>query len=197
MVGIDAAPLAGELARRLDWPVLDRELLERMAGHDTTRRRLYSTMDGRDLGWAESVLRPLLHGLETRDDYFHRLVDTVLALARQAPAIFVGRGEDLVLPRADGFRVRLVATRAHRLASFARRTGRSAAEAGEELARVERERREYVQHHFRVEPDDPVRFDLALNVERWETPAAAALVIDAYERRRGGALRRVEGERAS
>jgi len=183
-VGVDIGDIGQELGRRLGWPVFHRDLLDRMAGDDQTRRRLYATMDGRDLGWAESILRPLLLGMERRDDYFHRLVDLVLAMVRQAPAIFVGRGIDLMLPRERGLRVRLTAGEAYRRGQLARETGLSAEGAAAELARVEREREQFIRHHFRCGQEDPARFDLALNVERWEPIAAADLILAARERLR-------------
>jgi len=182
MVGVEAEPIAAELGRRLGWPVFDRQLLDGMAGDDRTRRRLYATMDERDLGWAETILRPLLHGMGRRDDYFHRLVDLVLALVRQAPAVFVGRGIDLVLPRELGFRVRLTAGVEHRRRTLARLLGVAESAAGDELVRVEREREQYLQRHFHHAAGDPSRFDLALNVERWTPQAAVELIVGAHER---------------
>ena len=51
MVGVGHRAVTRPLGERLGWPVLDRQLLESMAGDDDLRQRIYHTMDQRDLGW--------------------------------------------------------------------------------------------------------------------------------------------------
>ncbi len=178
MVGIDTGELAAELGRRLGWPVFDKELLEAMAGDDFTRRQLYATMDERDLGWTEEVVRSLLRHELDRNDYFHRLCETLLSLARQASSIFVGRGADLILPSSRGFRVRLVAARSRRIRDFAHAYGMSEVEAAKALERVERERGEFFRHHFQRDPHDPTRHDLTINLDRFTVPQTVELILE-------------------
>ena len=82
MVGINGRPVAFGLAERLGWPAFHREILEVMAGDDRLRRRIYATLDQRDLSWGEDILHRLL------DEGFH-LNDLVMdARAQVAPAPF-------------------------------------------------------------------------------------------------------------
>ncbi len=182
MVGVDAGPVAAALGERLGWPVFDKELLEVMAGDDRSRRIIYAEMDERDLTWWEAVIRPLIEGQFRRDDYFHRLCDTVLALARQAPAVFVGRGADRILPAGRGLRVRLTASLEARLAAVAVRLGGDRERARAEIARIEEERRHFFLHRFDIAPDDPARHDLSLNLDRWTPGEAVALILAARAR---------------
>jgi hypothetical protein len=184
MVGIDIGDLAAELGRRLGWPVFGKEILEAMAGDDFVRRQIYATMDERDLGWTEEVLRSLLRQELGRNDYFHRLSETLLSLARQASSIFVGRGGDLILPADRGFRVRLVASPASRVRAYRELHGVSAAEAETALERVERERSEFFRHHFHREAQDPTRHDLTINLDRFTLLQAVDLILEARRIRR-------------
>ena len=171
MVGVGHEAVTRPLGERLGWPVLDRELLESMAGDDRLRQRIYRTMDQRDLGWWESAVRAVMDGEFVRDDYFHRLCETLLSLARQGSCVFVGRGADLVLPPDQGLRIRLVASREARVSWLAA--------ALAEIERIERQRAAFIQGHFGVAADDPLRHDLVFNLERVTPEQAVELILAA------------------
>jgi hypothetical protein len=178
-VGTEGKEVAVRLGERLGWPVFDRQVLEAMAGDNERRRQIYASMDERDLGWWEETLRSLMEGEFVRNDYFRRLCETLLSLARQGHSIFLGRGADLVLPRDRGFRVRLMAPRARRLGHFARAHGLSREEALREMDRIESERKRFFQRHFGVDVDDPWRYDMTINLDRFSAGQAAELILHA------------------
>ncbi len=182
-VGAGGLQFGTALAERLKWPLFDKEILQVMAGDDSVRRRIYESMDERDLTWREATLRSVLQPEIVKDDYFRRLTYTVLSLARQGRAVFLGRGADCILPQQIGLRVRLVApfdTRAQRMAD---RQGLTLEQAREEVARIEQERADFIRHHFGVDMDDPTRFDLAINLGRISTAQAVELVVGECKRR--------------
>jgi len=184
IVGAGGREVATLLAEKLGWPVFDRELLTTMAGDDQVRARIYGSMDERDLGWIEDTLRTLMQHEYCKNDYFHRLTATVLGLARQGPAVFVGRSADLILPKETGLRVRIIAPRALCVEKFARYADMSTDRASEEVDRVERERCDFVKHHFHVDQCDmPMRFDLQINAERFTVPQAVDLILAAMPMR--------------
>ena len=178
MVGIDDT-VAAAVAGALDWPVFSRELLEAMAGDDPVRRRLYDYMDQRDLTWWDETVLAVMDREYTTNDYFRRLCETVLSLVRKGHAVFVGRGADLILPRDAGLRVRLVSSPASRAESLARSLGIDVEEAGHRMRETEHERAEFLQHHFQVQAEDPLRHDLLVNLDRWSTEEAVRLILEA------------------
>ncbi len=178
-VGCPADEVAALLTDRLGWPKFDKEILDAMAGDDELRRRVYSTMDERDMGWMEEALRSLMQPEITRNDYFHRLTQTVLSLARQGHAVFLGRGVDLILPRMLGLRVRLVASPAWCVERYATASNSSAADAREAINRIEQERAMFIERHFKVDPHDLSRHDLVINMDRWTPQQAADLILQA------------------
>jgi cytidylate kinase len=185
MVGVGQEEITRPLGARLGWPVLDRELLEAMAGDDRVRQRIYRNMDQRDLGWWEAAVRSVMIGEYVRNDYFHRLTETLLSLARQGSCVFVGRGADLVLPRDHGLRVRLMAPREARLRRFGRAQQLEPAQAAAEMERIERQRGAFIQGHFGVAADDPSRHDLVINLEQVTAEQAVELILAARRVVRG------------
>jgi cytidylate kinase len=171
------------LGQRLGWPVFDKEILHHMAGDDQVRKRLYEKMDERDTNWLESVLRGLLQGDFRKEDYFHRLSEAVLALARQGPAVFLGRGADCILPQDRGLRVRLLAPQEARVREFARRGHCDQKAAQARIAETERERDEFFRNHFNTTRFDLTRFDLLINLGRVSHDHAVELIITALHLR--------------
>jgi len=179
LVGIDGHEVADLLGERLQWPVFDRQVLDLMAGNDEVRRRLYAAMDEHDLKWWQSAMSPLVVGRFVVDDYFHRLCDAILALARKSACIFLGRGAELILPPESGVRVRLVAGLASRIRDAATARGLTSNEARAWIEREEAERAGFFRRYFKAEPADPARYDLALNLDRMSPEIAAELILAA------------------
>lgn len=171
------------LAERLQWPLFDREILREMAGNDQTRGALYERLDERDASWLEQTLRSIIVTTFQRDDYFHRLTETVLALARKGPAVFLGRGCDLMLPRDRGLRVQITASLKKRIQAFAVRTNIPEALAAPEVERVDRERAEFRRHHFGDTANDPVRHDLVIVMDHFTPAQAVELIVTALKLR--------------
>jgi cytidylate kinase len=176
-VGTVGRGIADVLAERLGWPVFDREILDAMAGDDAMRRQIYESMDQRDLTWWEETLRSLMQSEFVRNDYFKKLSETILVLARQGRCVFLGRGADLLLPGDVGFRVRLVEPLGERVARVARVHDLTEREAEAWIDRLERQRQRFFYRHFGIEVGDPVRFDLTVNLSRFSSSAAVDVIL--------------------
>ena len=147
-----------------------------MARDDEVRESLYRSMDERDLSWFESVFRTLAQQEFRKNDYFHRLTQVILWLGRQGPAIYVGRSADLILPKDKGLRVKVIASMERCIENFARYNNTSPEQARREIDRIERERREFVENHFHVDPDTATRFDLQIRVDRFATSQVVEII---------------------
>ena len=178
-VGSGGVEVAKGLAERLDWPFFDREILAAMAGDDQTRQRRYERTDERDASWFEETARGILHGHFSNTDYVYRLTETVLSIARQGHAVFLGRGAGLILPPDQGLRVRIVAPESRCVSTLASRHGLEPEEAEEIRRRVERERQDFFQGHFKGDPADPLQHDLTINLARYSLEQAVDLLFEA------------------
>lgn len=183
MAGMDLEPVVNLLGEHLKWPVFDREILNAMAGDDKLRRQIYDSLDQRDLAWWDEALRSFVYGDFGRNDYFRRLCETLLSLARQGSCIFVGRGADLVLPPERGFRIRLTSARQNRVAQFAQRHNLDSKRAEAKLDELEARRANFFKRHFHVAEDEATRHDLVLNLDRYGAEQAVGLILAARRAR--------------
>ena len=182
-VGSAGDQVAMQLADRLGWPCFDKEILQHMAADDQVRTRLYEKMDQRDTSWLESVLRWVLQGEFRREDYAHRLSETILTLARQGPAVFLGRGADFILPQDRGLRVRLLAPREACISGFFQQNQCDEKAARSRIEQIEGERKEFFRNQFGKVKADPTRFDLLLNLDRVSHDEAIELILTALQLR--------------
>lgn len=178
-VGAGGGAIAAALGERLGWPVFDQQILNVMAGDDESRQRVYASMDERDLTWCEEVLRSLMGHEFKRNDYFHCLSRTIVGLARQGPAVFLGRGADVILPRDKGLRVRLVAPMRMCVANYAARHNLPPEKAEAAVRENEKNRAEFVRHHFHIATDAPDRFDLVINLGTFSAEKTVELILAA------------------
>lgn len=179
MVGAGGHRIATELAARTQWPLFDREILHVMSGDDTLRNKVYAELDERDRNWIEETFRWVVQGEFRKDDYFHRLTETVLAIARQGHAIFLGRGADLMLPRERGLRVQLNASPEDCATNLALREGLDETKARAEVDRIQHERTEFVRRYFGKRATDALRHDLIINTSQFTPPQSADLIVSA------------------
>jgi cytidylate kinase len=107
----------------------------------------------------------------------------VSTLGQRGMAVVVGRGASAILPAARTLRVLIVAPAADRAARLAAARGLSAAEAEQRLAAEDAARRSFLRDRLGVEGDDPLAYDLVVNLEHLSTDSGAALVVDALRRR--------------
>ncbi len=182
-VGAGGSRFAAALHAAIGWPLFDREILHAMSEDDRSCEALYQWMDERDMGWLEYILDHTVRGRFPPHDYFHKLSKMILAIARGGHAIFLGRAADLILPRDHGLRVWIVAPRERRVAGFAARYDLTPDLAARETDRIERERAQFIRHHFNCAHDDPMRFDMVLNLDRFGVDAAVSVVVEALRAR--------------
>jgi cytidylate kinase len=183
--GTYGAAIAREIGDRLGWPVYDRELLQRIADDIGVHRKLLDSVDERQESWLSECVSRLFAVPEVNQTvYFRRLIETLLSLATHGECVIVGRGATQVLPSASTLRVRVVAPLEHRIAAVQRERSITHAKAADEVATKDRERDRFVATHFKIDPANPVHYDLVLNVARFSTKECADLILDALDRMR-------------
>ena len=100
----------------------------------------------------------------------------------EGKVVIVGRGGNLILPGGDGVRVRLVALEEHRIAALVEREGLSLEAAVQALKKQDADRADFIRRHFRVDSNDPTRFDMVLNLSTIGMDTAVDLICQAARR---------------
>jgi len=181
--GTPGTSVAQAVGQRLNWPVYDHELLERIAREMGLRTELLESVDERHKSWLlESVEAFGTAPVVSQSAYVKHLVQTILSLGTHGRCVIVGRGSAHLLPAEKTLRVRLIAALPDRVAFVGRRLGVSPEEAARWGGQKDRDRTRVVRDHFQKDPDDPHLYDLLLNSSRWSIDECAELIVEAVKR---------------
>lgn len=188
MYGALGAEVAGAVARRLEFDLFDRQLVDRIAESAGVRQQVVASLDERQ----QDLISEYLAGLYLRDrftgaDYVEHLYRVLLTIGQHGRAVIVGRGSQFVLAPDRTLRVRAVAPRELRVRRIAERHGLSRDQAQAEVMRRDEERRELCWSRFERDVDDVLAYDLVVNTASCSSEQAAAVIRCAFEARfRGG-----------
>lgn len=185
------------IGKRLNWPVYDREILEKIGEEMQRSPRHLETVDERPFNWLEECLSGFLNQYHvSADAYIKFLICTVRGLGTVGNCVIVGRGANYILPAATTLRVRLIASMEDRVKAIIRLHGLSERDAATWMEKTERQRLGFVKHYFGKDSTDPHHYDLVLNMSRLTVDEAADLIIQMLKRfeERGSAT---EGKQAA
>lgn len=182
--GSGAAELGPRIASRLGFEFYGIELVDRIAEASNVRRQLVEALDEHVRAAIDRfTVDAFARGGFRESDYARYLVHTLAGIGEHGGAVVLGRGAVHVLRPDRTLRVMLVAPREARLERFAKAHACPIEEAEERLRLEEEQRRDFVTHHFDVDPDDATHYDIVLNTGTLGLEGAEALLLRAFEQR--------------
>jgi Cytidylate kinase-like family len=162
--GARGGTIGRRVAQRLGWAVYDQDLLEYMAQDGVVRQGVLDQLSPEAAAWAEARLQQLLRQEQfSSKPPFLNLLRVVLALGAQGKAVLIGRGSGHILPPESTLHARIVAPLPARIAYMSQWLRLSEEEAAERVRTRDERRKEFIQTHFQVQPEDVHQYDLLLN----------------------------------
>jgi cytidylate kinase len=173
--GLEVARAIGE---RLTWPVYEREVVDLIAQKSGLRSELLDSVDEHDRNWLMEAIESFKRSEHVSTaEFVHHLVHVLTALAAHGACVIVGRGATACLPRATTLRVRVIADLGERVQRLAAELRISEEKALSFVERIDRDRAQFVAHHFHRDVLDPHNFDLVLNASRLTAAACAEAAV--------------------
>lgn len=181
--GANGPAIARAVGERLNWPVYDKELVQKIADEMGLHAILLDSVDEKQMGWLKEGLRAFTSAPNVNEVVFVRhLLETLLSLAAHGECVIMGRGAAVVLPAETTLKVRLVGPVRERIEAIRQRFGIPRAEAEQWVQKTDRERQRFVLDHFHKDPSDPQYYDLVLNTSRFTVVECADFIVEALRR---------------
>ncbi len=162
--GSGGEQIAEDLAQRLGYEIVDRQILEVLTTQEHIADHVASALDEKTHSslrlWVGEIIRGRLFD---RRDYVVALVRVLNAMAAVGGIIVLGRGANHLLESRDGLHVRVVAPLPHRVRLLATQEGITQDEAERILRRIDKDRAQFVGTIFHAEIEDPESYDLMVN----------------------------------
>jgi cytidylate kinase len=179
--GSGGTEIAHAVARRLDYPVFDREIIEAVSRESGVQEAILNALDERTRSGIEQWMDGVLHqSILSANEFVTALGRTLITLSRMGSAVIVGRGANFLLEHEPSLHVRVVASEMSRIENVSRTLELSREAATEKVHTVDRERRRFVEKYLHRDIEDATAYDLVLNTDRLPQERCVDLVEQAY-----------------
>lgn len=174
--------VASEIARRLQWKVYDKEIVDYIAQNSHIRRNLVDEFDEKAQSLVHESLERWLLTLEGQsygsDEYHVALIKVLDTLAAQGRAILLGRGGAYALRDEPGLHVRITASVPVRVRRLSEQWGTSPKETKRIVKRTDTERREFIQHLFKPDRNENSYFHIVFNTDHLSVNHVVAAIAE-------------------
>ena len=196
--GAGGSDLARELGARLQWRVLDHDIVHRVAERLRFEDGTVEPFDEHPpsllarIATVLSVPLPGMYAFPAPDIPSHDAIAAatrrvIEEAARSLPLIVVGHGAQCIFEdRADSLSVRLVAPLSARQSRVAARQKISRSLAEDLVRRADEDRQAYIQRYFHRDWKDELLYDLQINTGALDIHEAATMVARLVQRRTTG-----------
>lgn len=187
MIGLGAKEIAGLLAPRIGYRVVDREIVEYIANEARLSEKTVALFDERYPGKINEFLS-MAFGEKAfvKSDYTRHLFTSVFSIAGLGPTILVGRGAHLLLPRDRVLAVRFVSSREHRVRRLAAILNLEEREAESRVDQNDKEQQAFFKAVYGIKDVSPYEFDMVINCDYIREPDWAAGIVEEAFRRKFG-----------
>ncbi len=166
------------------WTVFDRNLVERVIEDHHLPRRLEKYMPEDRVTEITDIMDELFGLHPSSWTLVHQTSETILRLAQLGCCILIGRAAPAVTGRLEhGFHVRLIGSLEKRIERMMHFEELDRTAARKRIEKEDRARERYVRKYFRVNVNDPLRFDLVVNTDYFTAQDVAEVIAEAFLRR--------------
>lgn len=177
-IGVGALEVADLLGEKINYRVVDREILEHIARKAKISKKTVAFYDERYPGKRQELLSLLFREKSfIKSDYTRQLFSAVVAIAGLEPTIFVGRGAHLILPRDRVLAVRFICSNKHRIKRLAKIMKIDTDKAAKKLKKIDKEQRGFFKKAFGMKDASPYEFDLVINCDHIASAQCAADIV--------------------
>ena len=163
--GCFGAETAVELSKLLGrgWIVIHREILEAISNDSGVEKQYLTQFDEKTIPWIQEVFNGFQEESFNDGSFLNHLKKLTKSWAERGRVIIVGRGANFIIK--EGFHIRLVASKDVRVKNLMTINKFSRQQAERELELSDRHRKNYTKKLFGQEIDDPLMYDLTINVD--------------------------------
>lgn len=179
--GCYGAETALELQKLLGkgWVIFHREILEAIAQNTGVEQKFLEQFDEKTIPLIEEVVNGFTKPYLNDSTYLNHLRKLLLSVAERGKVIIIGRGANFILQ--DGFNIRLVGSKSLRLDNLMEINKYTKKEAEEELEEADKQRKTYIKKMFGQDVDDPLNYDLVINIKDLNFKEIAKLIYQAAQ----------------
>lgn len=179
--GSGGCPIAKRVADKLGFLFVDEQIIEQIAGNTKQRKAIIKAIDEKSRTRIEDIVHSTLNK-EYVDDYVYisELIKVILAYAHKGHVVILGRGANFICPTGKGLHANVTAPYNIRVQRAMNYEGFDKKQAKDVIAKVEKERKDFVKQYFKKNVHDVNAYDLTINTSYLDIDEAAQLIVDSF-----------------
>ncbi len=156
--------LAEQLADRLGYQLLHREIIDRICDSSGYRRQVIESLDDKTRSNIELWFDGLIKGQYVdASNYLMHLLKAIRSISAHSGVIIVGRGANFILSPGEGLHIRVIADINTRIENLIRFQNISKMDAESAVKKADKERSDFIYSNFRRDINDSTAYDLVIN----------------------------------
>lgn len=182
--GSGGAPIAKAVAEKLGFEYVDDQIVEEIARSTRKRKAIIEEIDEKSRSRIDDLVHSVLN-LEYLGDeeYITELVKIIIAYAHKGKSVIIGRGANFITPFGKGLHVNITAPYPIRVQRAMDYEGLNQQQAKEVIAKVEKEREDFVQQYFSSNIKQRNVFDITINTAYFSVNQASNVIIEAFKQK--------------
>jgi cytidylate kinase len=182
--GSGGTELASKLAEALGWELLDKQIIAEMARREHTSTDAIARLDEHPArAFSDYLSYLLVPNAPSQARFLEQLKEIVRGRARRGRVVILGRGANWLLDPVWGLRLRVVAAEEDRVLLVMERDALGHAEARQRVEKMDSDQRAFVRQSFDRDIDDPLGYDLTINMSAMGSAVASEIVAAALQRK--------------
>ncbi len=159
------------------WAVFERNIVQRVMEEHRLPSSMEPYLEENTRSLVDDTVENLLGLHPAASALVQHTAETIFNLARRGNCIIIGRGSHIITaPLKNVLHVRLVAPLEQRIQRIERFNNLSRKDAEALVAKTDRARSKYVRQNFNSKLDDPLAYDVTINMGRVTIDGAATVI---------------------
>ena len=156
--------LAEQLAERLGYQLLHREIIDKICDSSGYRRQVIESLDDKTRSSIELWFDGLIKGQYVdASNYLMHLLKVIRSISAHSGVIIIGRGANFILSIGEGLHIRVIADINTRIENLIRFHNISKEDAESAVKKADKERSDFIYSNFRRDINDSTAYDLVIN----------------------------------
>jgi cytidylate kinase len=169
------------VADKLGFTMVDDQIIEEIAQSTQKRTQVIKDIDEK----ARTNIGELIHSLLNPDyidesKYVTELVRIILTYAHKGNSVILGRGANFITPFAKGLHINITAPYSVRVARAIEHEGHSESKAKKIIAKVEKERADFVTRYLNRDINKKNSYDLTINTSYLTVNQARDIILESF-----------------
>jgi hypothetical protein len=178
-IGVGALEIADMLGKKIRYRVIDREIIEHLTDRDRLDKKLEAFIDERCPSKFEDILAMLFGERSfSQSEYSRLLFRVIFSVADIGPAIFVGRGAHLILPRDRVLAVRLICSDEFRIKRLVDKIKIPESAASIKIHHYDMDQKNFFKMVYNLESAPANEFDLVINRDYIEDAKSISEIVE-------------------